>query len=74
MPLIKLAAAARKAHMGSVTTARKALQAAGIPIVTISPGEYGVEEADLEGFLASPPPSPVAAPKRTKTPKKDRRR
>jgi hypothetical protein len=75
MPLIKMAAAARRAHMGSLNAARRALRAAGIPIVTISPGEYAVEEADLERFLQSPRSEAlVPTRKRAKTPKKDRRR
>ena len=51
MPLVKLAKAARRARMGSVNSVRRALVAAGVPLVTISPGEMAVEEADLNRFL-----------------------
>ena len=51
MPLVKLAKAARRARMGSVNSVRRALVGAGIPLVTISPGEMAVEEADLNRFL-----------------------
>ena len=51
MPLVKLAKAARRARMGSVNSIRRALVAAGIPLVTMSPGEMAVDEADLNRFL-----------------------
>jgi len=51
MPLIKMATAARRARMGSSNTIRRALNAAGVPLVTLSPGTFAVEEADLNRFL-----------------------
>jgi hypothetical protein len=49
--VIKMSAAARRAHAGSTNTIRRALQAAGIPLVTLAPGSYAVEEEDLERYL-----------------------
>lgn len=63
MPLIKLAAAARKARMGSVTAMRRALVAAGVPVVSPSPGEWAVEQADLERYLAEPRTPQPKSPK-----------
>jgi hypothetical protein len=51
MALIKMGAAARRAHAGSTKTLGQALRAAGVPLVTLSPGTFAVEEADLERFL-----------------------
>jgi hypothetical protein len=51
MALIKMGAAARRAGAGSTNTIRRALNAAGIPLVAISPGNFGVEEEDLNSFL-----------------------
>ena len=69
MPLVKLAAAARRARMGSVTAIRRALAAAGVPLVAVSPGVMGVEEADLNRFLAerldAAPSGPAAEPPST---------
>jgi hypothetical protein len=53
MPYVKLATAARRARMGSVTAIRRALVAAGAPLVTLSPGVVAVDESDLDGFLAA---------------------
>lgn len=62
MPLIKMGPAARRARMGSANTIRRALHAAGVPLVTLSPGVFAVEEADLNRFLQNrseaPPPPP----------------
>lgn len=63
MPLIKMATAARRARVGSINTIRRALLAAGVQVVTVSPGAYAVEEADLNRFLQrreneSPAPPP----------------
>lgn len=78
MALIKMAAAARRAHAGSANTIRRALLAAGVQLAVLSPGEYAVEEEDLSRFLANraaePPADPPKKPARQKTPKKDRRR
>ena len=67
MPLIKMATAARRARVGSTNTIRRALTAAGIPLVTLSPGVYAVEEADLNRFLENrqnePPAPPPAKPR-----------
>lgn len=63
MPLIKAATAARRARMGSVTAILRALRAAGIPLVSLSPGEWAVEEADLERFLRNREEAPADAPK-----------
>src|SRR5438128_239166 len=70
MPLIKMAAAARRARMGSSNTISRALRAAGVPLVTVSPGVFAVEEQDLERFLRSrqEDPPPAAAPKRPRRP------
>jgi len=51
MALIKMGAAARRAAVGSTNTIRRALLAAGIPLVTLSPGTFAVEEEDFERFL-----------------------
>ena len=78
MAIIKMAAAARRAHAGSVNTIRRALQAAGVPLVVLSPGVYAIEEEDLSRFLASRgvdrPAETPKRPARQKSPKKDRRR
>lgn len=65
MPLIKMATAARRARVGSSNTIRRALNAAGVPLVMLSPGEFLVEEADLNRFLANRDanPPPIARPK-----------
>lgn len=62
MPLIKMGTAARRARAGSTNTIRRALMAAGIPLVTLSPGVWAVEEADLERFLQSQQERPSAPP------------
>jgi hypothetical protein len=69
MPLIKMATAARRARLGSTKAIRSALTAAGIPLVTLSPGQFAVEEHDLNRFLtnrqtgaAAPPPKPRPEP------------
>lgn len=69
MPLIKLATAARRARMGSVTAVRRALVAAGVPLVTLSPGEFAVEEADLSRFLERRHEEPAPAPPPKRRPK-----
>ncbi len=51
MALIKMGAAARRAGAGSTNTIRRALNAAGIRLVTLSPGTFAVEEEDLNRFL-----------------------
>lgn len=61
MPLIKMGTAARRAKAGSTNTIRRALNAAGIPLVTLSPGVWAVEEADLNRFLSSQPEKPARA-------------
>lgn len=66
MPLIKMGAAARRARMGSTNTIRRALNAAGVPLVTLSPGIVAVEEHDLNRFLVSRQDEPAAVP-RSKT-------
>lgn len=74
MALIKMGQAARRAAVGSTNTIRRALQAAGIPLVTLSPGAYAVEEADLDRFLqerkeakaAGVPDAAAKAPKKPK--------
>jgi hypothetical protein len=65
MPLIKMATAARRARMGSSNTIRRALNAAGVPLVTLSPGVFMVEEADLSRFLENRDAArpPIARPK-----------
>lgn len=76
MPLIKMATAARRARMGSTNTTCRALRAAGVPLVTLSPGVFAVEEEDLNRFLRNrqeealaPPPVPrPAAPKKYSPP------
>ncbi len=74
MPLIKMATAARRARMGSTNTIRRALIAAGVPLVTLSPGVFAVEEEDLNRFLESrrnppaPQPPPRARPQPTGEP------
>jgi hypothetical protein len=55
MALIKMAQAARRAGAGSTNTIRRALQAAGVPLVAESPGSYLVEEVDLNRFLEENP-------------------
>jgi hypothetical protein len=62
MPLIKMGTAARRARAGSTNTIRRALIAAGIPLVTSAPGVWAVEEADLERFLESRQERPAAPP------------
>ena len=75
MALIKMGAAARRAGAGSTNTIRRALGAAGIPLVEIAPGNYAVEEDDLNRFLQAREPEAPTRPKPSrKTPKKDRRR
>lgn len=73
MPLIKMATAARRARVGSSNTIRRALIAAGISLVTLSPGEFAVEEADLRRFLENrdAAPKPVPQPKPPRTPHPD---
>jgi len=73
MPLIKMATAARRARVGSANTIRRALVAAGVPLVTLSPGVFMVEESDLERFLRDrqelpAAPRPVTRPKSAGTP------
>jgi hypothetical protein len=71
MPLIKMATAARRARMGSTNTIRRALSAAGVPLVTLSPGVFAVEEHDLTRFLENRQNEPAAVPlpkTRRKTP------
>lgn len=76
MPLIKMATAARRARVGSTNTIRRALLAAGVPLVTLSPGVYAVEEDELNRFLAKrreepaapPPPKPRPQPGTEQTP------
>lgn len=63
MPLIKLATAARRARMGSVTAITRALRAAGIPLVSLSPGVWAVEEADLDRFLRNREDAPAEPPR-----------
>lgn len=69
MPLIKMATAARRARVGSTNTIRRALVAAGVPLVTLSPGVFAVEEEDLNRFLKNrqnepaPPPPPKPRPR-----------
>jgi len=63
MPLIKMATAARRARMGSTNTIRRALNAAGVPLVTLSPGVFAVEEQDLDRFLESRHDAPAAPPR-----------
>jgi hypothetical protein len=69
MPLIKMATAARRARMGSTNTIARALRAAGVPLATLSPGVFAVEEEDLNRFLRNreeeklAPPPPVTRPK-----------
>lgn len=62
MPLIKMATAARRARVGSTNTIRRALVAAGVPLVTLAPGEFAVEEEDLNRFLATRREAPVGEP------------
>ena len=62
MPLIKMGPAARRARMGSATTISRALRAAGVTLVTLSPGVFAVEEADLKRFLQLRQEAPPAAP------------
>jgi len=66
MPLIKMATAARRARVGSTNTIRRALLAAGVPLVTLSPGEFAVEEADLNRYLLNRQNEPPAPPKPTR--------
>ncbi|MFN3649751.1 MAG: hypothetical protein ACK47B_09220 [Armatimonadota bacterium] len=66
MPLIKMATAARRARVGSANTIRRALLQAGVPLVTLSPGVFAVEEADLNRFLQQQqdePPTPRPKPR-----------
>ena len=63
MPLIKMATAARRARLGSTKAIRRALTTAGVPMVTLSPGEFAVEEADLNRFLTSQQAQPAEAPR-----------
>lgn len=62
MPLIKMGTAARRARAGSTNTIRRALLAAGVPLVTSAPGVWAVEEADLERFLRNRQEQPAAPP------------
>jgi hypothetical protein len=62
MPLIKMATAARRARMGSSNTIRRALVAAGVKLVTLSPGAFAVEEEDLSRFLENRPDPRAAVP------------
>jgi ribosomal protein L12E/L44/L45/RPP1/RPP2 len=62
MPLIKMGTAARRARVGSTNTIRRALNAAGVPLVTLSPGVLAVEEQDLDRFLRNRHDEPVNAP------------
>jgi hypothetical protein len=62
MALIKMAAAARKAGAGSANTIRRALQAAGVPLIAESPGNFLVDEEDLVRFLAENPDWKSARP------------
>lgn len=69
MALIKMGTAARRARAGSTNTIGRALRAAGVPLVTLSPGVWAVEEADLDRFLrnrqeeTAPQPRSVTRPK-----------
>lgn len=63
MPLIKMATAARRARVGSANTIRRALVSAGVPLVTLSPGVFVVEEEDLNRFLRNRQEEPVAVPR-----------
>ncbi len=63
MPLIKLATAARRARLGSITAIGRALRAAGVPLVALSPGVFAVDEADLKRFLQTRPDKAVAPPR-----------
>jgi len=57
--------------MGSANTVRRALSAAGVPLVTLSPGVFAVEEHHLNRFLLNrqeepavvPPPKPRSRPR-----------
>ena len=75
MALIKMGTAARRARMGSTSAIRRALRAAGVPLVTLTPGVFAVEEEDLNRFLRSRAdepaavPRPVARPQTPRTPK-----
>ncbi len=55
--------AARRARFGSTNTLRRALNAAGVPLVFLSPGVFAVEEADLARFIQHRQDEPPAAPK-----------
>lgn len=78
MALIKMGAAARRAGAGSTNTIRRALVAAGIELVVLSPGEYAVEEDDLNLFLQNrgtgDAETLVSKSKKGRPPKPDRRR
>jgi len=49
--------------MGSTNTVRRALITAGVPLVTLSPGVFAVEEADLNRFLQRRQDEPAAPPR-----------
>jgi hypothetical protein len=63
MGLIKMATAARRARMGSANTILRALRSAGVPVVALSPGVFGVQDDDLHRFLQSRRDTTVAAPR-----------
>jgi hypothetical protein len=69
MALIKMGTAARRARAGSTNTLRRALLAAGVPLVTLSPGTWAVEEQDLNRFLETREHQlPAPPPKKPWTP------
>lgn len=72
MSLIKMGTAARRARMGSTKAISRALRAAGVPLVTLSPGVFAVEEEGLDRFLRNQQDEPAATPStpRPKTPTK----
>jgi hypothetical protein len=55
--------------MGSTNTIRRALNAAGVPLVTISPGVLAVEEQDLNRFLSNRQEEPEAVSPKKARPK-----
>jgi hypothetical protein len=63
-----MATAARRARMGSTKAIARALREAGVPLVTLSPGEFAVDETHLARFLQkretepAPPPKPRPKP------------
>ena len=63
MALIKMAAAARRARVGSANTITRALRAAGVTLVPLPTGGFGVEEQDLDRFLRTREEEPAPAPR-----------